>query len=201
MKKLFVALVLAVFSLATVGVGSVAEAAQKRPVSKKTSAKKSSAKKKVASARTSRVTKKTLKSKKASHAKGLTRKRTARSSARAKRSAARAPQLARLPKARSAPGAISMPRMPESSGDDRTLSARAYAMDGATFYQAGKRIRVKGIDADGSEVSSEHAKQRLQRLLDSGRLQVEPVAADSAGNTLSVVTVNGRNVAEMVRTN
>ncbi|MBX3678969.1 MAG: hypothetical protein KF710_02205 [Rhodocyclaceae bacterium] len=201
MKKLFVALVLAVFSLATVGAGSTAEAAQKRTVSKKTSVKKSS-KKKVLAARHSTQSRKVVKSRKVVAKKRPGKSRaSAGSSARSKRSAARAPRVARLPKARSAPGALTIPRLPESSGDERTVSARAYAMDGATFYQAGKRIRVKGIDANGSEVSSEHAKQRLQRLLDSGRLQVEPVAADTAGNTVSVVTVNGRDVAEMVRTN
>lgn len=203
MRKLFVALALAVFSLVTLGTGSVAEAAQKRTTSKKTSVKKSSVKKKVAVARTTKSKRRTLSSKKRTSARKrpVARAKGKKATARAKRSVARGPLLARLPKARSAPGALSMPRLPESSGDERTLSARAYAMDGATFYQGGRRIRVQGIDARASEVSSEHAKQRLQRLLDSGRLQVQPVSADSAGNTLSVVTVNGRNVAEMVRTN
>ena len=63
MKKLFVALVLAVFSLATVDAGSTAEAAQKRTVSKKTSVKKSS-KKKVLAARHSTQSRKVVKSRK-----------------------------------------------------------------------------------------------------------------------------------------
>jgi hypothetical protein len=77
--------------------------------------------------------------------------------------------------------------------------ARAYAMDGATFYQNGRKIRVQGLDASDPGMSSEHATQRLQRALDGGNLTVDPVETDSAGHTVSVVRVNGRNIADSVR--
>ena len=77
--------------------------------------------------------------------------------------------------------------------------ARAYAMDGATFYQSGRKIRVQGLDARDPGMSSEHATQRLQRALDAGSVTVEPVEVDGSGHTVAVVRVNGRNVAEAVR--
>ncbi len=77
--------------------------------------------------------------------------------------------------------------------------ARAYAMDGATFYQSGRKIRVQGLDARDPGMSSEHATQRLQRALDAGSVTVEPMEVDASGHTVAVVRVNGRNVAEAVR--
>lgn len=77
--------------------------------------------------------------------------------------------------------------------------ARAYAMDGATFYQNGRKIRVQGLDARDPGMTSEHATQRLQKALDAGSVTVEPVEVDSAGHTLAVVRVNGRNVVDAVR--
>ncbi|MCK6375269.1 MAG: hypothetical protein L6Q69_14320, partial [Zoogloea sp.] len=77
--------------------------------------------------------------------------------------------------------------------------ARAYAMDGATFYQSGRKYRVQGLDARDPGMSSEHATQRLQRALDAGNLTVEPVEVDPSGHTVAVVRVNGRNVADTVR--
>ena len=77
--------------------------------------------------------------------------------------------------------------------------ARAYAMDGATFYQGGRKIRVQGLDAREPGMTSEHATQRLQRALDGGSLSIEPVDTDSSGHVIAVVRVNGRNVAETVR--
>jgi endonuclease YncB( thermonuclease family) len=77
--------------------------------------------------------------------------------------------------------------------------ARAYAMDGATFYQSGRKIRVQGLDARDPGMSSEHATQRLQRALDAGSVTVEPVEVDGSGHTVAVVRVNGRNVADAVR--
>uniref|UniRef100_UPI0035B37732 hypothetical protein n=1 Tax=Zoogloea sp. TaxID=49181 RepID=UPI0035B37732 len=77
--------------------------------------------------------------------------------------------------------------------------ARAYAMDGATFYQSGRKFRVQGLDARDPGMSSEHATQRLQRALDAGNLTVEPVEVDGSGHTVAIVRVNGRNVADAVR--
>ena len=77
--------------------------------------------------------------------------------------------------------------------------ARAYAMDGASFYQSGRKFRVQGLDARDPGMSSEHATQRLQLALDGGNLTVEPVEVDGTGHTIAVVRVNGRNVADAVR--
>lgn len=77
--------------------------------------------------------------------------------------------------------------------------SRAYAMDGATFYQSGRKYRVQGLDARDPGMTSEHATQRLQRALDAGSVSVEPVEVDGAGHTIAVVRVNGRNVADTVR--
>jgi hypothetical protein len=89
-------------------------------------------------------------------------------------------------------------QQPQSARPGRGL-ARAYAMDGATFYQSGRKIRVQGLDVKEPGMTSEHATQRLQRALDSGNLTVEPVEVDASGHTLAVVRVNGRNVADSVR--
>lgn len=89
-------------------------------------------------------------------------------------------------------------QQPQSARPGRGL-ARAYAMDGATFYQSGRKIRVQGLDVKEPGMTSEHATQRLQRALDSGSLTVEPVEVDGSGHTLAVVRVNGRNVADTVR--
>lgn len=78
-------------------------------------------------------------------------------------------------------------------------AARAYAMDGATFYQGGRKIRVQGLDVREPGMTSEHATQRLQRALDGGSLSVEPVETDASGHLIAVVRVNGRNVADTVR--
>lgn len=78
-------------------------------------------------------------------------------------------------------------------------AARAYAMDGATFYQGGRKIRVQGLDVREPGMTSEHATQRLQRALDAGSLSVEPVEVDGSGHTVAIVRVNGRNVADAVR--
>jgi len=72
-------------------------------------------------------------------------------------------------------------------------------MDGATFYQSGRKYRVQGLDARDPGMSSEHATQRLQRALDAGNLVVEPVEVDGSGHTVAVVRVNGRNVADTVK--
>jgi hypothetical protein len=111
-----------------------------------------------------------------------------------------------VPAAPSAPApSVSSPVMPvpavqpqQSARPGRGL-ARAYAMDGATFYQSGRKIRVQGLDVKEPGMTSEHATQRLQRALDSGNLTVEPVEVDASGHTLAVVRVNGRNVADSVR--
>ncbi|MCK6392976.1 hypothetical protein [Zoogloea sp.] len=92
---------------------------------------------------------------------------------------------------------VAVPAQPQSRPGRGV--ARAYAMDGATFYQSGRKIRVQGLDAREPGMSSEHATQRLQRALDAGSVSVEPVEVDGSGHTVAVVRVNGRNVADAVR--
>jgi hypothetical protein len=72
-------------------------------------------------------------------------------------------------------------------------------MDGATFYQNGRKFRIQGLDVREPGMTSEHATQRLQQVLDAGSLSIEPVEVDGTGQTLAVVRVNGRNVADSVR--
>lgn len=100
-----------------------------------------------------------------------------------------------------AAAAVAAPASVQSQPVGRTPKGtpRAYAMDGATFYQGGRKIRVQGLDIREPGMTSEHATQRLQRALDSGSLSVEPVEVDGSGHTVAVVRVNGRNVAETVR--
>lgn len=73
-------------------------------------------------------------------------------------------------------------------------------MDGATFYQGGRKIRIQGLDVREPGMTSEHATQRLQRALDAGSVTIEPVEMDGSGHTVAIVRVNGRNVADTVRT-
>ncbi|WP_374500853.1 hypothetical protein [Zoogloea sp.] len=104
------------------------------------------------------------------------------------------PEPAPVPAERVAPAVAPQPQARSGRG-----VARAYAMDGATFYQSGRKIRVQGLDARDPGMSSEHATQRLQRALDAGSVTVEPVEVDGSGHTVAVVRVNGRNVADAVR--
>lgn len=111
------------------------------------------------------------------------------------------PEPAPAPAERVAPAvpAVAPAVAPQPQARSGRGVARAYAMDGATFYQSGRKIRVQGLDARDPGMSSEHATQRLQRALDAGSVTVEPVEVDGSGHTVAVVRVNGRNVADAVR--
>jgi hypothetical protein len=74
----------------------------------------------------------------------------------------------------------------------KVVPMRAYARDGASFYQNGQLILVQGL----ADAGGEHAKQRLQQLLDGGQVSVLPVGGASGDGMLAVVRVNGRDVAE-----
>jgi endonuclease YncB( thermonuclease family) len=83
----------------------------------------------------------------------------------------------------------------------RPVSNRAYAIDGESFFHNGRKIHIQGVDRpDLGQANNEVAKQRLQALLDSGELNVQPVATDESGRTVAVVRVNGRDVSERLRT-
>jgi hypothetical protein len=88
----------------------------------------------------------------------------------------------------------------EEAAPPRTSKAvplRAYARDGASFYQNGQLIRVQGL----ADAGGEHAKQRLQQLLDGGQISVLPVDGATGGEMLAVVRVNGRDLAEAMANN
>jgi guanyl-specific ribonuclease Sa len=89
----------------------------------------------------------------------------------------------RVPQAPAPAPAVSAPAQPPAAVIQRPArgAARAYAMDGATFYQGGRKIRVQGLDVREPGMTSEHATQRLQRALDGGSLSVEPVETDGSG--------------------
>jgi hypothetical protein len=78
----------------------------------------------------------------------------------------------------------------------RTVPDRAYAVDGETFFHQGRKYRLQGIPAGALAVGGEHAKQKLQMMLDSGNLSVEPMGVDASGVATAVVRINGRDVVD-----
>ena len=82
----------------------------------------------------------------------------------------------------------------------RTLSGVGKAHDGDTFYAGGSKYRVLGIDTpELGTPRAEAARARLQQLLSAGAVTVQPVATDKYGRTVARVTVNGQDVAEVMR--
>ncbi|MFT4174456.1 MAG: hypothetical protein QM639_17965 [Rhodocyclaceae bacterium] len=78
----------------------------------------------------------------------------------------------------------------------RTVPDRAYAVDGETFFHQGRKYRLQGIPPGALAVGGEHAKQKLQMMLDSGNMTVEPVDVDASGVATAVVRINGRDVVD-----
>lgn len=76
----------------------------------------------------------------------------------------------------------------------KVVPIRAYARDGSSFYQNGQVIRVQGLKEGGA--GGEHAKQRLQQLLDAGQVTVLPVGDAAGAEMVAEVRVNGRDVAQ-----
>lgn len=86
------------------------------------------------------------------------------------------------------------------AGRGRTAIVRAYAVDGATFFHNGRKIRIEGLGPDDNAgLTHELAAQKLQRLLDSGAVSVDPIAADESGATRALVKINGRDVADLMK--
>jgi hypothetical protein len=92
---------------------------------------------------------------------------------------------------------VVMPEDP-SARTPKPVPVRAYARDGASFYQNGELIRVSGL-GDDAPAGGELAKQRLQQLLDGGDVSIRPLTAAGGGDMLAEVRVNGRDVADMLR--
>jgi len=70
---------------------------------------------------------------------------------------------------------------------------RPYAINGESFYYAGQKIVIEGFDLPRPD--SELAKQRLQRLLDSGELSVAPVGETEGGAVRARVSIDGQLVS------
>lgn len=81
----------------------------------------------------------------------------------------------------------------------KSVPMRAYARDGASFYQNGQLIRIQGLT--DAPAGGEHAKQRLQQWLDAGQVSVLPVGEAGGDEVLAVVRVNGRDLAEAMTQN
>lgn len=73
-------------------------------------------------------------------------------------------------------------------------------IDGDTFAYGAERIRIRGIDTpEKSESGGFDASQRLDLLLREGPIVVVPEAVDKYGRVVADVFINGRNVAEVLR--
>jgi endonuclease YncB( thermonuclease family) len=85
-------------------------------------------------------------------------------------------------------------------GASHVVSGPIRVHDGDTFYADGKRIRLRGIDTpELGQPRSFAAQQRLDQLLRSGTVTIEPRAIDKYGRTVGVVMVNGHDVAAILR--
>lgn len=123
--------------------------------------------------------------------KGWQSQRVCPSGGRAEKTVARVEPALRSPIAANA-----LNRESNAAGSEvkvRSAPDRAYAVDGATFFYQGRKYRIDGLAITDS---SDMAKQRLQRALESGSLAVDQVRTDDAGTALANVRVNGRNIAD-----
>lgn len=73
-------------------------------------------------------------------------------------------------------------------------------VDGDTIRVGNERIRLRGIDTpELSELEGPAAKRRLEELLRSGSIRIEPRGRDVYNRLLADVFVNEQNVAEILR--
>lgn len=93
--------------------------------------------------------------------------------------------------------AAASPSLGAAAAAKKPLPQRMYAADGDTFYFNGRKYRVEGVPAPMAK--QEFTKQRLQQLLDSGEVSIEPRAIDDAGLTTAVIRVAGRDVADALK--
>lgn len=97
------------------------------------------------------------------------------------------------------PAPVKTPRY-WASGATRTVTGPIRVHDGDTFYANGRRIRVRGIDTpELGQPRSFAARERLQQLLSSGTVTLQPRAVDKYGRTVATVMVNGQDVAAVLR--
>jgi len=74
---------------------------------------------------------------------------------------------------------------------------RHYAVDGSTFYADGVRVRAAGLEELEITTASNIGKQKLQQLLDSGRVSIEPLDMDDSEVTLARVKIDGRDLSDL----
>jgi endonuclease YncB( thermonuclease family) len=75
---------------------------------------------------------------------------------------------------------------------------RCSALDGSTLQCGRERVRVEGLSAPGrNEPGGPAARQRLQRVLQSGEIVVQRKARDKYGRTLARVYVNGNRITQL----
>jgi len=86
------------------------------------------------------------------------------------------------------------------SGRRIPTSQPIYTIDGDTLRMGSERIRLRGIDTpELSEPRGPEARQRLEQLLKEGPIRIVPYGQDVYGRTVADVFVNGRNVADVLR--
>lgn len=82
----------------------------------------------------------------------------------------------------------------------RSAPIRAYAVDGSTFYHNGRLYRIDGLGTGSSAgLTNEHAAQKLQQILDSGKITLEPSGSDDTGAMRALVRIDGRDVVERLK--
>lgn len=86
------------------------------------------------------------------------------------------------------------------SGRRIPTSQPIHIIDGDTLRMGSERIRLRGIDTpELSEPGGQAARLRLEQLLQEGPIRIVPHGQDVYGRTVADVFVNGRNVAEVLR--
>ena len=86
------------------------------------------------------------------------------------------------------------------SGRRIPTSQPIYTIDGDTLRMGPERIRLRGIDTpELTEPRGPEARQRLEQLLKEGPIRIVPHGQDVYGRTVADVFVNGKNVAEVLR--
>ncbi len=86
------------------------------------------------------------------------------------------------------------------SGRRIPTSQPIYTIDGDTLRMGPERIRLRGIDTpELTEPRGPEARQRLEQLLKEGPIRIVPHGQDVYGRTVADVFVNGKNVAEILR--
>jgi endonuclease YncB( thermonuclease family) len=59
------------------------------------------------------------------------------------------------------------------------------------------RVRAAGLEALEMSSTSGIGKQKLQQLLDSGRVSIEPIGTEGSDVTVARVRIDGRDLSEL----